>query len=876
MRRRGLTVLFIALAMIIPYTAQAAPSPGEEHPPSPLADRNGNQISDGLEEQLENIGPGQRLDVIVTWEGPPDVSRAEEHAGELDIRRQFTAIDGFAASVTAAQVKALARVPGVFRVEEDFQAFATIEEADADYGTEGARADFGVTGAGINACVLDTGADPNHEQLDNGKIRGFFDVINGQTTAYDDHDHGTHVSAILAGDGEGPSDDAARYGGVAPDAGLYVAKVLSSEGSGSATGIIEGMEWCMQQDGVRLLSMSLATASGSDGQDSLSQAANNAAAAGFVVVVAAGNSGDGTETVGAPGAAEDALTIGAAGKFARGLHLAPFSSRGPTLDGRLKPDTVAPGVAIVSADANTTSGYFAASGTSMATPFVAGSVALVLDADPALDPVGVKSLVQDTSTDLGVTGADANWGHGLVDGYGAVAVAVGSPVGERSLPGRSLLTGTVPDNGDSIHAVSVGSEEAGEPLAITLLIEGQMQCSSFFFGICLAYEWSPDLDARLIAPDGTTLDSRCPLEGNCGSAGQQETFIVAAAQQGNYTLEVYPYDGSPNNGQGGDYLAEVFVGSAQVMTDPGSENEAPVAVDDAYTTDEDVPLDVAAGDGVLANDTDADGDLLAASLVSGPDAGTLELNENGSFAYTPEPDFHGDDTFTYEVSDGEATDQGTVRMTVNPINDAPAAVDDAYTVGEGETLSVAAPGVLDNDTDVDGDPLTASVVTQPSSGTLNLNEDGSFLYTPSDGFSGEDAFTYEASDGEASDRATVAITVEPAVEDPPPEAIHVGDLDGESDSMRNMWHAVVTVAIHDGSENPVEGADVTFSVSTGDDLTCSTDEAGTCSVTSTAVPKRESTITFVVDSVGAGDPYDAEANHDPDGDSDGTRIVVSK
>lgn len=877
MRRRGLTVLFIALAMIVPHTAQAAPSEGEDHASSPLIDRNGNRISDGLESRLETIQPGQRLDVIVTWEGPPDVSRAEEHAGRFVVRREFTVIDGFAASVTAAQVSALAGVPGVFRIEEDFEAFATMEEADVDYGTEGARTDFSVTGAGINACVLDTGADPEHEQLDNGKIRGFFDAINGQTTAYDDHDHGTHVSAILAGDGEGPSGNAARYGGVAPDAGLYVAKVLSSSGSGSATGIIDGMEWCIQQDGVRLLSMSLGTATGSDGQDALSQAANNAAAAGFVVVVAAGNSGDGTETVGAPGAAEDALTIGAAGKFTRGLHLAPFSSRGPTLDGRLKPDTVAPGVAIVSADANTTSGYFTASGTSMATPFAAGTVALILDADPNLDPSNIKSLVHQTSTDLGIAGIDNNWGHGLLDGYGAVAHAAGSTVGERSLPSGSGLAGTVPNGGESIQTITVGSEEAGEPLAITLLIDGEMQCSSFFFGICLAYEWSPDLDARLIAPDGTTVDSRCPLEGNCGSAGQQETFIVAAAQQGNYTLEVYPYDGSPNNGQGGDYLADVFIGAARSTADPEPqpENEAPVARDDAYATDEDRRLDVSVGEGVLVNDTDNDDDPLSASLVSGPADGALQLNEDGSFTYTPEPDFHGDDTFTYEASDGAATDQATVTITVNPVNDVPSAVDDAYTVGEGETLSVSVPGVLGNDTDADEDTLAAAVVSHPDSGTLGLNGDGSFNYIPDEGFSGEDTFTYEASDGVATDHATVTITVEPAVDDPA-VGIHVGDLDGESVSVRNQWHAVATATIHDASENPVEGAVVTLSVSTGERLTCTTDHLGICSVTSAAVPKREATITFVVDSVEASDPYDAEDNHDPDGDSDGVTLVVAK
>jgi VCBS repeat-containing protein len=171
-------------------------------------------------------------------------------------------------------------------------------------------------------------------------------------------------------------------------------------------------------------------------------------------------------------------------------------------------------------------------------------------------------------------------------------------------------------------------------------------------------------------------------------------------------------------------------------------------------------LTVDAAAGVLANDTDADGDPLTATLVAGPTNGTLTLNADGSFSYTPSANFNGSDSFTYSASDGtSSTDPITVTITVNPVNDSPIAEDDAYSVVAGNTLEVALPGVLANDTDVDGDALIATLVSGPSSGTLTLNADGSFSYTPNSGFTGTDTFTYTAGDGSATDEATVTINV---------------------------------------------------------------------------------------------------------------------
>jgi VCBS repeat-containing protein len=189
-------------------------------------------------------------------------------------------------------------------------------------------------------------------------------------------------------------------------------------------------------------------------------------------------------------------------------------------------------------------------------------------------------------------------------------------------------------------------------------------------------------------------------------------------------------------------------------------NDAPVARDDTYTTDEDTPL-VVAKPGVLGNDYDVDGDPLTSVLVSGPAHGTLTLNPDGSFTYTPAENFCGEDSFTYKAYDGALySNVATVRITVTCVNDAPVAQDDRYTTNEDTPLLVPAPGVLGNDSDVDGDSLTAVLVSGPAHGTLALNPDGSFTYTPAENFCGEDSFTYKAYDGALySNVATVRITV---------------------------------------------------------------------------------------------------------------------
>jgi VCBS repeat-containing protein len=207
----------------------------------------------------------------------------------------------------------------------------------------------------------------------------------------------------------------------------------------------------------------------------------------------------------------------------------------------------------------------------------------------------------------------------------------------------------------------------------------------------------------------------------------------------------------------------------RIVVTAAPSNVAPVATEDAFTLDEDTMLVVDAP-GVIANDTDGDSDALTAVLETGPTHGTLELSADGSFLYIPHENFFGTDSFTYRASDGEVESElATVNLTVTAVNDAPEAVNDAYTVAEDQLLTVlVAQGVVTNDLDQDGDTVSAVLVSTTANGTLVLNGDGSFTYAPNLNFNGTDSFTYRAHDGQvpSANSATVTLTVTAENDDP--------------------------------------------------------------------------------------------------------------
>ena len=191
------------------------------------------------------------------------------------------------------------------------------------------------------------------------------------------------------------------------------------------------------------------------------------------------------------------------------------------------------------------------------------------------------------------------------------------------------------------------------------------------------------------------------------------------------------------------------------------------AVDDMITADEDVPF---IGN-VLTNDSDPEaGPLTAVAETKATAHGNVVINVDGTFTYTPSADYNGSDSFTYQVCDNYTTpgcNTATANITVQPTSDNPVAVADSYSVNEDNVLTIAAAGVLLNDSDADGDAITAVLGTTTAHGTLSLNADGSLTYTPVADYNGTDSFTYQSNDGTNNSAiVTVLLTITPVNDAP--------------------------------------------------------------------------------------------------------------
>lgn len=350
----------------------------------------------GLVEQGYHNAAVDGLPVILTGDSDGEVGALDALPG-LAVERALPSVSGvaghvdrdgallFGALLTQAghgPVGALSSGPlaGVDKIWLDRQVQVHLEDSVPQTGAPQAW-QAGFDGTGTTIAVLDTGIDETHADIGDAVIAAQnFSAAEGPE---DGHGHGTHVAATAAGTG------AASNGlrpGMAPGAHLVNAKVLDDEGNGQTSGIIAGMEWAAEQD-VDVINMSLGGGA-TDGTDPLSQAVNTITEEQDVLfVIAAGNTGPSEGTVGSPGSADAALTVGAVDKDG---ELAEFSGRGPRVgDFAIKPDITAPGVGIVAARAAGTSmgfpvdeEYTSSSGTSMAAPHVAGAVAILAQQHP--------------------------------------------------------------------------------------------------------------------------------------------------------------------------------------------------------------------------------------------------------------------------------------------------------------------------------------------------------------------------------------------------------------------------------------------------------------------------------------------------------------
>ncbi|OPY29713.1 MAG: Tk-subtilisin precursor [Methanocella sp. PtaU1.Bin125] len=326
------------------------------------------------------------------------------------IIHRYSVIDGMAITMPDNMVDELKSMSGVKYVEKDQEVHALLDKAVPQIGGDQVWSS-GYTGKGVKVAVIDTGVDAGHADLNGNKVVGWVDYVNGKTSPYDDHGHGTHCASTVAGTGAASN---GKYKGVAPEASIIGVKVLGKDGSGSTTNIIKGIEWAVK-NGADVISMSLGSSSHSQASD---DAINNAIKAGVVCVIAAGNSGPGAKTIACPGDTPAAITVGASD---RNDAIASFSSRGPNRDGTVKPDVTNMGVGLVAARATGTSQgkavdqyYTALSGTSMATPMTAGSVALLLQAKPDMTPSQVKDALTKTAKQLGSGVPNNNYGYGRV------------------------------------------------------------------------------------------------------------------------------------------------------------------------------------------------------------------------------------------------------------------------------------------------------------------------------------------------------------------------------------------------------------------------------------------------------------------------------
>jgi serine protease AprX len=376
------------------------------------------------------------------------------------VGRHLASLGGIVADVPDTELDALAALPGVRAVSLDRPIEGTLERTGATIGSGWVHDTLGLDGAGIGVAIIDSGVTRVHDDLPPGRVVKFADFVNFQPEPYDDYGHGTHVAGIIAGSGY---DSGGRRQGIAPGASLIVEKVLDATGEGFISNVIAAIDYAVaNKDTFHIRVINLSVAAGvyeSFNTDPLALAARRAVEAGIVVVSAAGNLGRSANGwvqyggIGAPGNAPWVIAVGASSHMGtvdrRDDTVAAFSSRGPgAIDFAAKPDLVAPGVGIESlADpgstlfatkpnarlwgtvATATEPYLSLTGTSMASPVVSGTIALMLQANPALTPNLVKAILQYTAESKrrydGLT-----QGGGFLNARGAVELARSLASGE--------------------------------------------------------------------------------------------------------------------------------------------------------------------------------------------------------------------------------------------------------------------------------------------------------------------------------------------------------------------------------------------------------------------------------------------------------------
>jgi len=384
-----------------------------------FAQKNQNEIYISELKPRETLAAGEKK-VIILYKSEiknEHINNLKDMGGK--VKHVYSIIPGIAATVDESYIQSLESDENVSQVFEDKKVYAFLDGSIPQINADQVHLD-GFSGIGVKVCIIDTGVRDDHPALD--QLMSEIDFFNGDTNADDDNGHGTHVAGIVA------STDPVKKG-VAFGSSLLAAKVLGSDGVGDSSDVVFAIQWCIA-NGADIISMSLggeetySNSSTCDLDEVMAQASNNAVDQGVIVVAASGN--DFIDRIVAPACASKAIAVGAVDD---GDVRAGFSNFGPLLD------VVAPGVSINSLNLGT--GFTTLSGTSMATPHVAGLLALMLQKDPTLQPEEASMIIKTTAVDLGDPGIDSEYGYGRIDAAAALTTSTASSnaiVGGTSLP----------------------------------------------------------------------------------------------------------------------------------------------------------------------------------------------------------------------------------------------------------------------------------------------------------------------------------------------------------------------------------------------------------------------------------------------------------
>jgi len=447
------------------------------------------------------------------------------------IKYTYHLVPAIAASVPETAIQGLSRNPRVVSIEPDIKVYAIDAELDNTWGVKrigaGVVHDGGNKGATVKVAVIDSGIDYTHTDLD-ANYAGGYDFVNGDSNPIDDNGHGTHVAGTIAAE-----DNDIGVVGVAPEARISGLKVLGAAGSGSYSDVIAALEWTVD-NGIQVTNNSYGS-SGDPGA-TVKAAFDNAYAAGVIHIAAAGNSGNppgNGDNVIYPARWDSVIAVAATDESD---SRARWSSTGPDLE------LAAPGVSISSALLG--GSYGEKSGTSMASPHVAGTAALVI-ATGISDTNGngwvndeVRQKLLETADDLGDPGLDTKYGYGLVDAEEAAAIAsVGNP---PTVPWVNPTDGAIVSGTVILQIDASDTEDATGMLTVEWRLDGGIWQTAAY-NIDTSY-YEDSWDSTGVGDGDHTLDARA-TDSDGNTAGASVTVTTENTDDSPVTSWVNPKDG---------------------------------------------------------------------------------------------------------------------------------------------------------------------------------------------------------------------------------------------------------------------------------------------------------------------------------------------